>query len=80
MPRSPARSILETMTLDPQLSAVAAAVIAGYLMTVAGVHKRGLRWRNPPRPCPSCRHEQRDCVCRGRSRAGRHRPHPWILR
>jgi hypothetical protein len=71
-------SILETMTIDPQLSTVAAALIAGYLMTVAGVHKRVLRWRDPPRRCPACRHEQRDCICREGAR--RHGPLRWIFR
>jgi hypothetical protein len=66
------------MTFDPQISAIAAALIAGYLMTVAGLHKRQLRWRHPPRRCPACRHEQRDCTCRATDRPrGLHR---WGLR
>ena len=56
------------MTIEPQISAVAAALIAGYLMTVAGVEKRMLRWRRRPKRCPACRHEQRDCVCRDTAR------------
>jgi hypothetical protein len=66
------------MTIDPQLSVAVAALVAGYLMTVAGVGKGLLRWRQPPRRCPVCRHEQRDCICRENAR--RRGPHRWILR
>jgi hypothetical protein len=66
------------MTFDPQISAVAAALIAGYLMTVAGLQKQALRWRRPPRRCPACHHEHRDCICRDGARPrGLHR---WRLR
>jgi hypothetical protein len=69
MPRSEAAvDTGSPMTFDPQISAVAAALVAGYLMTVAGVQKRALRWRRPPRRCPACRHEQRDCTCRATGR------------
>jgi hypothetical protein len=66
------------MSLDPQISAAAAALIAGYMMTIAGLHKGGLRRRRPPRRCPSCRHEQRDCICRRTER--RRHFHRWGLR
>lgn len=66
------------MSVDPQIFAVAAALIAGYLMTVAGVQKRALRWRRAPRRCPACRHERRDCVCRATER--RRGLHRWGLR
>jgi hypothetical protein len=72
-------SILRAMMFDPEISGVAAVLIAGYLMTVAGVHKRVLRWRHQPRRCPSCRHEQRDCICR-RTERRRGGPHHWVLR
>ena len=58
------------MTLDPQLAA-AAALIAAYLMTAAGLQKHMLHRRRPARRCPACRHEQRDCVCRATARPRR---------
>jgi hypothetical protein len=76
MPGGSARAKLAAMALDPQISAAAAALIAGYLMTVAGVHKRALQWRRRPKRCPACRHEQADCTCRD---TGRRRRLRWIL-
>jgi hypothetical protein len=65
-------------SFDPQISPIVAALIASYLMTVAGVHKRLLQWRRPPRRCPACRHDQRDCICRENER--RRGPHRWGFR
>jgi len=39
-----------------------AALLAGILMTVAGVHKKRLRWRSVE--CPVCHHPYRSCTCR----------------
>jgi hypothetical protein len=42
-----------------------ATFLAGYLMTIAGVHKNTLEWRRRGRRCPSCgRDSQRSCRCR----------------
>ena len=42
----------------------AATFVAGYLMTIAGVHKSTLEWRRRGRRCPSCgRDARRSCSC-----------------
>jgi hypothetical protein len=72
MPSADPLAIVVAMGPDPVVSATAAALIAGYLMTAAGLHKRLLYRRRPRRRCPACWHEQGDCVCRGS-----HRRHGW---
>ncbi len=43
------------MTLDSHFVILALMTLAaGWLMTVAGVHKRALEWRRRRRVCPSC--------------------------
>ena len=52
--------------LDPHLAVLLiSSTAAGFLMTLAGVHKSALEWRNRRRVCPSCgRHLQRGaCTC-----------------
>jgi hypothetical protein len=41
-------------------------VIAGatYLMTTAGLSKRGLEWKRRSGICPSCGRDTRECSCR----------------
>ena len=47
--------------LDPHITLVAAAAIAGWLMTSAGLGKNALERKRNRRPCLSCgRH---DCAC-----------------
>jgi hypothetical protein len=38
------------------------ALIAGFLMVVAGVGKKRLRWRTVE--CPVCHHPRGSCTCR----------------
>lgn len=40
----------------------AMALIAGFLMVVAGVGKKRLRWRTVE--CPVCHHPRGSCTCR----------------
>jgi hypothetical protein len=40
---------------------------AAYLMTVAGVAKRGLEWKHRGRACRSCGLDARRCRCRRRA-------------
>lgn len=43
------------MELDPHIAVLAALTCgAGYLMTIAGVHKSALELRRRARKCPSC--------------------------
>lgn len=44
------------------MSVPAAAVLAGFLMVVAGVSKKLLHWRTVE--CPVCRRDRRTCTCR----------------
>jgi hypothetical protein len=53
------------MTLDPHLAVLMLlTAAAGLLMTMAGVGKRGLEWRQRRRFCPSCGRNLNVCACR----------------
>jgi hypothetical protein len=53
------------MTIDPQLAVVLATTTgAAFLMTLAGVQKRALEWRNRRRVCPSCGRRSESRICR----------------
>ena len=52
------------MTLTPQLTTLlVVSMLAGWLMTLTGVKKRGLEWRQRRRICPSCGREIESRVC-----------------
>ncbi len=56
------------MTLTPQLTTLlVVSMLVGWLMTLTGVKKRGLEWRERRRICPSCGREieSRVCGCNG---------------
>ena len=51
------------MSLSTNPGAVtAAAVVASFLMVLAGVGKKQLRWRTVE--CPVCHHPRGSCTCR----------------
>jgi hypothetical protein len=52
------------MYIDPHVAVLfVSTAAAGLLMTLAGVGKRGLEWRQRRRICPSCGRELRANVC-----------------
>jgi hypothetical protein len=54
------------MTYDPHLAGLFAGSIGvAVLMTVVGVRKSALEWKNRRRICPSCGRDLRShCICR----------------
>jgi hypothetical protein len=54
------------MTLDPHVAGLVLASTVGLLMTLAGLGKNGLEWRQQRRICPSCGRTLRSgaCACR----------------
>jgi hypothetical protein len=57
----------ENMSLDPHLAVLlVSTTAAGLLMSIAGLRKNGLEWRQRRRICPSCGRELRSsaCACR----------------
>jgi hypothetical protein len=56
------------MSLDPHLVVlVLSTTAAGLMMSIAGLRKNGLEWRQRRRICPSCGRDLRGssaCACR----------------
>jgi hypothetical protein len=54
------------MSLDPHMAVLLSTTAAGLLMSIAGLRKNGLEWRQRRRICPSCGRELRSspCACR----------------
>jgi NADH pyrophosphatase NudC (nudix superfamily) len=53
------------MSFDPHVAAlIVSTAAAGLLMTLAGVCKNGLEWRQRRRFCPSCGRDLHVCACR----------------
>jgi hypothetical protein len=54
----------KTMSLDPHVAVLLlSTTAAGLLMSIAGLRKNGLEWRQRRRICPSCGRELRRSVC-----------------
>lgn len=56
------------MTLAPQFVTYAVlSMLVGWLMTLVGLGKRGIEWRERRRVCPSCGRqiESHICGCNG---------------
>jgi hypothetical protein len=52
------------MSLDPHLVVLLLSTTgAGLMMSIAGLRKNGLEWRQRRRICPSCGRELRGSVC-----------------
>ncbi len=52
------------MTLAPHFAAlIVLTMLAGWLMTLAGLGKRTLEWRRRRRICPSCGRQIESRVC-----------------
>jgi hypothetical protein len=52
------------MALDPHIAVLLlSTTAAGLLMSIAGLRKNGLEWRQRRRICPSCGRELRGSVC-----------------
>jgi hypothetical protein len=52
------------MSLDPHIAVLLLSTTgAGLLMSIAGLRKNGLEWRQRRRICPSCGREVRGDVC-----------------
>jgi hypothetical protein len=52
------------MTIDPHILLIAVTtLVAGWLMTTAGLQKSALEWRRRRRICPSCGRDIRRAGC-----------------
>jgi NADH pyrophosphatase NudC (nudix superfamily) len=52
------------MSLDPHVVVLLlSTTAAGLMMSIAGLRKNGLEWRQRRRICPSCGREVRDSAC-----------------
>ncbi len=52
------------MSLDPHLAVLLlSTTAAGLMMSIAGLRKNGLEWRQQRQICPSCGRELRRSVC-----------------
>jgi NADH pyrophosphatase NudC (nudix superfamily) len=52
------------MSLDPHMAVLlVSTTAAGLMMSIAGLRKNGLEWRQRRRICPSCGRQLRGSAC-----------------